>query len=825
MALEVTLVSTQDGTFVAAAALPASATISVSEMSTTVSIETDEDEDEEEDGSVTVTIQTDDDYTIGTASATVAIQDDDAKFTLDIAGGSPVSEGAGSATLSVTLSKASPTEPITVQWATVDGTATPPADYTAADGALTFATAATGSALTQQLTVTIEDDNLAENDEAFTVALSNAGGMGATIGTRSATVTISDNEATPVLSIADATAAEDARGGVIRFPVTLSPGSGAEVTVDYATTDGTATTAGSDFTDKTGTLTFAPGATSRTISISLVDDDTDEDDETFTVTLSNASSNAELENDPTALGTIVNDDGPVEVTVGDVSCPESAENTCNVSVDMDKTVLFAVVLNLNTADGTATGGTAQDNVFAPGDDFKIRVDNQVDCAGGSCFSPNFRIYQDQIDEDDETFTYTVTLVGTPHAVIVKGTGTVTIVDDDDPPSVGIADGSAEEHDGTISFVVSLDHESGKQIGVAWATADGTAVAGEDYQATTAVVNFAPGVTTQAISVAVIDDSDREPDGESFQVTLSRAAGTEVDDLTLGDTDATGTINASDLNFDPTGAPTITGTPPTVGVALAVDTSAIEDADGLSRATFAYAYQWMVDDGNAATDIAEATAAGYTPRESDVGKTIRVRVIFTDDNGTEETLFSAPTETVAPAPPAQVTNVTVAADVGQLTVSWDEVSGASGYKVQWKSGNEEFNTTDQHVITGGSTTTYTIPSLAPGTEYMVQVSATKANARVDGAPSAPPVTATPKAVSPGQVTGVGLTPRGGGAAGNLGSGDDSGRLQGAVEVRHGGVQRRPPGGGPRHHDRHAHDRRAGPRHHVHGAGNRDPAVRG
>ena len=341
-----------------------------------MSIATDDNEDDDDDGSVTVTIQADAGYAIGTASATVAIQDDDVAYRLDLAGGGTVDEGAGSATLSVTLSEASPTEPITVQWATADGTATSPADYTAAEGALTFATDATGSALTQQLTVTIEDDNLNENDEAFTVTLSNAGGMGAIIGTGSATVTITDNEATPVLSIADATAAEDRP--TIRFPVTLSPGSGAEVTVDYATSDDTATTAGSDFTDKSGTLTFAPGATARTISISLLDDEVDEADETFTVTLSNASSNAELASNPAAQGTIVNDDGPVEVTVGDVSCPESAENTCNVSVDVDKTVSFAVVLNLNTADGTATGGTAPGNVFAPGDDFKIRANRPED---------------------------------------------------------------------------------------------------------------------------------------------------------------------------------------------------------------------------------------------------------------------------------------------------------------------------------------------------------------------------------------------------------------------------------------------------------------
>jgi hypothetical protein len=299
--LAVTLSSSETGGFITAA-LPTSATIPSGASSTTVSIATDDNEDDDDDGSVTVTIQAEAGYAIGTASATVAIQDDDVAYRLEIAGGGTVDEGAGSATLSVTLSEASPTEPITVQWTTADGTATSPADYTAAEGALTFATAATGSALTQQLTVAIEDDNLNENDEAFTVTLSDAGGMGALIATGSATVTITDNEATPVLSIADATAAEDRR--MIRFPVTLNPGSGAEVTVDYATTDGTAA-AGSDFTAVTGgTLTFAPGATARMISISLIDDEVDEADETFTVTLSNASSNAELASDPAAQGTI-----------------------------------------------------------------------------------------------------------------------------------------------------------------------------------------------------------------------------------------------------------------------------------------------------------------------------------------------------------------------------------------------------------------------------------------------------------------------------------------------------------------------------------------
>jgi len=428
------------------------------------------------------------------------------------------------------------------------------------------------------------------------------------------------------------------------------------------------------------------------------------------------------------------------------------------SVSPNKGHPFAINLVLKTQDGTAIGRTDAGPDFAPGEDFKHRPGLRLffpSSPDSKERTPDFRIAQDQIDEEDETFTYTIELTGNPNVEIVKDTGTVTIRDDDPPSSVSIADGSAEEDAGTISFVVSLDHESGKRIGVAWETADGTAVAGDDYEHTRAVVEFAPGVTARTISVAVIDDGDREPDGESFQVTLSRAAGTEEDDLALGDTVATGTINPSDLNFPPTGAPVISGGPPTVGEELTAEIGGIADGDGLVGATFEF--QWIADGGTGGTDIDGATAASYTPREEDVGKTLAVRVTFTDDANAVETLTSAATQTVAAAPPDQVGNVTVTADVGQLLVSWDEVADTAGYKVQWKSGTQEFNTGDrQDEVSGGSTTTHTIRSLLPGTEYTVQVSAVRDNARVDGAPS-DPATATPKVTAPGQVTGVVLTP--------------------------------------------------------------------
>ena len=100
------------------------------------------------------------------------------------------------------------------------------------------------------------------------------------------------------------------------------------------------------------------------------------------------------------------------------------------------------------------------------------------------------------------------------------------------------------------------------------------------------------------------------------------------------------------NTPATGAPAISGTAQ-VGETLTADTSGISDADGLSSATFRY--QWVRNDGSADADIAGATGATYTLVDSDEGKTIRVRVSFTDDAVNEETLTSAATAKVAARP--------------------------------------------------------------------------------------------------------------------------------------------------------------------------------
>ena len=217
------------------------------------------------------------------------------------------------------------------------------------------------------------------------------------------------------------------------------------------------------------------------------------------------------------------------------------------------------------------------------------------------------------------------------------------------------------------------------------------------------------------------------------------------------------------NSPATGAPIISGTA-RVGETLTVDTSGIDDADGMSGAVFSY--QWLAD----GVDIAGATSDTYTPVADDVGKAVKVRVIFNDDDDNEETLTSEPTaavaaETAVPDAP-QSLNVSPD-DTGTLDVSWeapaaDGGSAITGYKVQWKSGSEDYDgsagSTRQAEITDPASRTHTITGLTDGVEYAVRVIAV--NEVGDGPPSdeatGTPRETTPPELSTATVDGAALT---------------------------------------------------------------------
>lgn len=176
-------------------------------------------------------------------------------------------------------------EEATVDYRTVDGSAVNGADYSGQNGTLVFASGETE----KMVEIGILGDLADEGDESFTLELSN--GEGARIGTSTATVTIIENDIVPDLAVADASTFEGA-GASLEFTVTLTPAASEVVTVSYATGGGTATE-GSDYTGRSGVLTFNPGETSQAVEIAVLDDSLEELPESFQFNLSNQS-NADL---------------------------------------------------------------------------------------------------------------------------------------------------------------------------------------------------------------------------------------------------------------------------------------------------------------------------------------------------------------------------------------------------------------------------------------------------------------------------------------------------------------------------------------------------
>lgn len=215
-----------------------------------------------------------------------------------------VTEGAfgtaTTATFTVTLSEPA-TVPVTVNYATANGTATADVDYTATPGTLTFALGVTSLTVN----VPVVGDDLPEADETFTLNLT--GSVNAGIQDGQGVGTIRNDDQPPTLSIADYQASEGNSGTTaFTFTVRLSAPSGSPVTVRFATANGTATTGNRDYTAASGTLTIPAGETSGTVTVSVRGDKKVEGAETFAVNLSSPT-NATLD-DAQGIGTIWNDD-------------------------------------------------------------------------------------------------------------------------------------------------------------------------------------------------------------------------------------------------------------------------------------------------------------------------------------------------------------------------------------------------------------------------------------------------------------------------------------------------------------------------------------
>ncbi|HEU4837007.1 MAG TPA: Calx-beta domain-containing protein, partial [Pyrinomonadaceae bacterium] len=233
-----------------------------------------------------------------------------------------------------------------INFATSDGNATAGADYTAVSGTLTFAP----GELSKNISIPIINDNLFETgDETFNITLSNPIGGAVLTSPNSGTINLSDDDFQPNVSVAQTARIAEGDSGTqnIAVNVTLSTPSVQTVTVDYATSNGTAV-AGSDYVASSGTVTIPAGSTTATINVPINGDTTIELTETFNITLSNATNVAFISN-PVVSVFIVNDDAALQFNSAAVSVNESA-GFVNVTVTRVGDLLRASTVRFSTTD-------------------------------------------------------------------------------------------------------------------------------------------------------------------------------------------------------------------------------------------------------------------------------------------------------------------------------------------------------------------------------------------------------------------------------------------------------------------------------------------
>ncbi len=314
----------------------------------------------------------------------------------------------------------------------------------------------------------------------------------------------------PLVSINDPSAVVEGNIGSVdvTFTLTLSFGYATPITVHYQTADGSAS-GGSDYTAASGDVTFAPFQTSYPITVKVLGDRLAEPTETFVVNLTTSDAQS---GDVQGVGTILDDEprisiGDVTVTEGNTSAV-NAKFTLTLSAKSD----VDVKVHFDTANGSATAGS--DYTAVSGAEATIP-------AGQTSVDIMIAVTGDRVAEPTENFF--VNLSAPTNAGISDGQGVGTILDNE--PRISINNVRQKEGNGKSTlfvFTVSLSAAYDQAVTVNYATANGSATAGSDYQEKHGALTFAPGVRSMTISITVLPDKVREPD-ETFFVNLSGAS--------------------------------------------------------------------------------------------------------------------------------------------------------------------------------------------------------------------------------------------------------------------------------------------------------------
>ncbi|MDC6351782.1 Calx-beta domain-containing protein, partial [Zeaxanthinibacter sp. PT1] len=536
-----------------------------------------------------------------------------------------VNENVGSALFTITL-VGEVSGGFTVDYNTVNATAVAPADYTTLPLTSQFFNG--NHAETKTLIVDINDDNIVEMTEGYTVQLSNLSTTAIMINDDEGVATIMDNDSATI-SISDIDVDEAA--GFANVQVILSGNVQEPFTVDYETSSGDASaTPNVDYTAMNSQLNWGANDTdgsAMTIAVPIINDNLIEFTENFFVLLSNIVGSGNLSiADASANVNILDNDGGGSTGI-------TFANDDVIVNEADGTATFTVTLS-----GAVQGGFTIDYATADG---SAEADGDYDTKNGTLtFAGNdgetqaivIDINEDVLIEESESFFVNLSNLSTSLITINDNQATGNIIDNDGGGSTGITfandDVTVDEGAGTATFTVTLSGAVQGGFTIDYATADGSAEANGDYDTKNGTLTFAGNDgETQDIVIDINEDLLIE-NTEDFLVNLSNLSTTLI---TINDNQAKGNIIDNDG-----GAGT--------GIDFASDDVTVNEADGTATFTVTlsgavqggFTLDYATADGSAEADGDYNAASGTLTFVGNDGETQAIVIDINEDLLIEET---------------------------------------------------------------------------------------------------------------------------------------------------------------------------------------------
>lgn len=442
------------------------------------------------------------------------LDDDNAGVTRAMFVGNPLiregDSGGRDAVFTIGVSEAYTTD-VTLSYRTVAGTATPGEDFVAKSGTVTLPAGETEV----EVSVRVLGDRAVETSETFFLDVTPPSGVGSgATGTVGEARIIDDDSASglPTLSIESQNTSEISNT-YLNYTVTLSEPHTETVTVGYRSLPGSAW-AGPDYYHTSGTLIFAPGETSKLISVRAYNNRESEADESVVVELFNPTEAKFAGDMPRARATswILDDENPGTTRAISVSDAQVVEG------GGARTAEFTVSLSEAFTSDTTISYTTKDGLARAGKDYQKTEGSLTFLAGQSEAAVQVNVLGDRQHEGAEDFFLVLDI---PSGVAPGSTGTVgkaTILDDDAPgrlPSISIDSTPAYENGDYLYYTVTLAEAYRETVTVVYRSRSGSALEGADYYAVSGTLSFAPGETSQTVAVRAYNDRLNESDESVF----------------------------------------------------------------------------------------------------------------------------------------------------------------------------------------------------------------------------------------------------------------------------------------------------------------------